>query len=237
MASGEEAPRQVSDEEASDVETTSHQRRRRGHRIVQEEDGESVVEYLPPQYREAWQAGAEHGPSHPSPGEFVHDPTESEVQHLGGPSSAPLRDRALEEKVRGFDSSDRPPLKQAYARVFSRALPQPPTSMSSSQRQSGNDASESDLKQEYMRRFGPSPRGPREAGESPRVHAEPGSGSFNGADERKAQPNSSMQGALSSVPRPPIDRRLSFGSADFADRSSSSQQGDNLKEEYKRWFS
>lgn len=47
-------PRRGSSTELSDEERPLEPRRRRGRRVVQEEDSESVVEYLPPQYQEAW---------------------------------------------------------------------------------------------------------------------------------------------------------------------------------------
>lgn len=239
MARGEE-PRRSSNAGSSDEEGSREPRRRRGRRVVQEEDGESVVEYLPPQYREAWQSGGERGPSHHS--EQDEPQLDPEVQQLDGPSSAPIQDRALAGKVGGLSSSSQPPLKQAYARVFNRALPRPPhSSVASDQRLPGSDTSDGGLKQEYKRRFGPRPQGARESdGVSSSASHEPGSTAIGRlAEKRNEQSHSSREDAelSSSISRPEFDRPLSSGSIASADHFGPTQPELGLKDEYKRWFS
>lgn len=193
-------------------------RRQRGHRVVQEEDGESFVEYLPPQYRDAWNGGGDPGPS--TSMRMRGDPSPSsdpEVLPTGRRSPvAPIQDPELEDKVRGLNA-DRPQLKQEYTRAFSRALPHPPHTASSSdsgvaiQQPPSADAqgvAMGNLQAEYKRRFGL--RSPEAEGGTP--------------SPDRMQPE-----------------RLGPDVADNLDGSpgqgSSSQANDNLQTEYKRWFS
>lgn len=154
----EESPRSATpgSSETSDTESTEEPRRRRGRRIVQEEDGESVLGYQPPQYGAASPPGAEPDASQPNPPgrdrEAVGGPLSL---HKAAPTKAPIQDPALEDKVRAL-SPNRPQLKQQYERAFGRALPQPPNSMlEAGQPRPSSEATSSDLKDEYKRQFAP----------------------------------------------------------------------------------
>lgn len=145
MARGEPGralPESPSD--APDNEQAEAPRRQRPRRVVQEEDGESIVEYLPPQYREAWQAGAGPEPvqspsADPSGGDSGGGPSSSgpSSKPFAAPSTPPAKDPAVEGKARALNP-ERPSLKQEYARAFGRALPQPPQSASASGSGSAN---------------------------------------------------------------------------------------------------
>lgn len=175
MARGEEPGRAPpgSTSDGPENEQVEAPQRPRGHRVVQEEDGESFVEYLPPQYREAWQAGPEPGQSPPTAPEDSPGPySGSGSQELAALVTAPVaQDPALKDKVRTLNA-ERPQLKQEYKRAFGRALPRPPQSPPTSGfgagSQSGTDAESSerlqspssagDLRADYKRQLGSSVR-------------------------------------------------------------------------------
>lgn len=107
-------------------------RRDSARRIVQEEDAEAGVEYLPPRYREIWSRPE---PDQPASADSNDSPDISSPatasKDFAAPSTPPVQDVALEDKVRGLNA-ERPSLKQEYARAFGRVLPQPPQSTSPS---------------------------------------------------------------------------------------------------------
>lgn len=151
-----ESPRSATpgSSEASDDESMEEPRHWRGRRIVQEEDGEGVLQ--PPQYGEASHAGAEPGASRPTPQAEDRETLAGPPSlHMAGSMTAPIQDPALEAKVRAL-SSNRPRLKQQYERAFGRALPQPPDAMlEAGQPRPSPNAPSKDLKHEYKKRFAP----------------------------------------------------------------------------------
>lgn len=100
------------------------EQRQRGYRVVQEEDGESFVEYLPPQYRDDWQGVAE--PHSRLSAESVEHPgPNAPGTQLPQPQGALGANSTLQEKARALNR-DRPRLKQQYAKAFGRPLPSTP---------------------------------------------------------------------------------------------------------------
>lgn len=91
--------------EASDEEPAEAPRTRRGRRVVQEEDAESI-EYLPPQYREAWHGGARPMSTTSITREDGQQPSDPVAHQLGDASTRePIHGPALEDKVRKPDPS------------------------------------------------------------------------------------------------------------------------------------
>lgn len=105
-------------------EEVVEEQRQRGYRVVQEEDGESFVEYLPPQYRDDWQEAAE-SHSRLSPDSMEGPEPNAPGPQLPQPQGASGAISALQEKVRALNR-DRPLLKRQYARAFGRPLPATP---------------------------------------------------------------------------------------------------------------
>lgn len=150
----------VASGQAAGEEPTAEPRR---HIFVQEEDGQPIIEYLPPQYRDDWQGGAAPLPasdqrSRPDSGQATPEPEPL----AEGSAGAPTQDPALLAKVRSTGNSDpdRPALKQEYARAFPRALPRPPQAESASGQRppSSSGGPTTGLMDQYKQQFGPSSR-------------------------------------------------------------------------------
>lgn len=134
-------------------------------RIVREQDAEGIIEYLPPEYMEIWR-GARAPEPEPSPSAISDHSSDIPMRT----STQPGRDPSLDDKVK-VANTDRPLLKQEYARTFGRALPKPPRSTSAHasgdeiQQQSAQltgQPSQGSLKVGYKRLFAPSTKASRE---------------------------------------------------------------------------
>lgn len=172
----------ISDPQTLHDVAAAEPRRPPGPRIVQEEDAESYVEYLPPRYR-PWLVGGQGDADILAPVDSVEGPSPSPEREA--PSSGKAISAAEEDSARQHESVDDAPLKQEYARAFGQAH---------LQHAAGRGAA-SDLRNEYKRLFDLS------TSEKP----DGITGSSKTADAR-------------------------------ADQGGSSEQHEDLKDEYKRWL-